>query len=252
MPRSEKAKELEAKQKAQVRAEKERKKNSTDPRDWGQVRQLREAYKVTSEHDPKLPLVMAGAFAGGILLGVLIGLFLKPMWPWVIMGLFIGAALAMWLFTRRAKTAMFKRFAGQAGSAEVALGMLGKEWTSTPAINATRQMDVIHRVIGPGGLILVTEGDSNQLKQLLATEVRRHEQTAYGVKVQTIAMGDKEGQVPLSRLTDHIKKLPKQLTPAQIEDVQRRVRAMDAVRSRMPIPKGPINTRGSRQAMRGR
>ena len=147
---------------------------------------------------------------------------------------------------------MFKRFEGQAGSAEVALGMLGKEWNSSPAINATRQMDVIHRAIGPGGLILVAEGNSGQLKQLLATEVRRHEQTAYGVTVQTISMGEGEGQVPLSKLADHIKKLPKQLSAAQVEDVTRRVRAMDAVRSRMPIPKGPINTRGSRQAMRGR
>lgn len=252
MPRSEKAKELEAKQKAQVAAEKERKKNSTDPRDWSQWRQLRETYKLTAEQDPKLPMIMGGSILAGVVLGVLIGLFLKPMWPWVIMGLFLGAALAMWLFTRRVKTAMFKRFEGQAGSAEVALGMLGKEWNSSPAINATRQMDVIHRAIGPGGLILVTEGNSSQLKQLLATEVRRHEQTAYGVTVQTISMGDGEGQVPLSKLADHIKKLPKQLSAAQVEDVTRRVRAMDAVRSRMPIPKGPINTRGSRQAMRGR
>lgn len=252
MPKSELAKELEAKQKAQVKAEKERKKNSSDPRDWSQWRQLRESYRLTAEHDPQLPWIMLGSLLAGIAVGVVLGLLVPPVWPWVIMGIFLGAALAMFMFTRRVKTAMFKRFEGQAGSAEVALGMLGKDWTSTPAINATRQMDVIHRAIGPGGLLLVTEGNSPALKQLLATEVRRHEQTAYGVTVQTIAMGDGEGQVPLSKLADHIKKLPKQLSPAQVEDVQRRVRAMDAVRSRMPIPKGPMNTRGARQAMRGR
>jgi len=49
---SEKAKALAAEQKAAIKAEKQRKKNSDDPRDWGRVRHIIEAYKRTNEVDP--------------------------------------------------------------------------------------------------------------------------------------------------------------------------------------------------------
>ena len=49
---SEKAKQLAAEQKAAAKAEKLRKKNSDDPRDWGRVKQVIEAYKRTAEVDP--------------------------------------------------------------------------------------------------------------------------------------------------------------------------------------------------------
>ena len=42
MAKSEKAKALEAKQKAELKAEKLRKKNSDNPADWGRWRQYRE------------------------------------------------------------------------------------------------------------------------------------------------------------------------------------------------------------------
>lgn len=249
---SDKAKELRAKQKAQIQAEKERKKNSSDPRDWSQRRQLTESYRLTKQQDPQLPMVLAAGFAGPLLLGILLGVLVKPLWFWVLLGILVGMTLAMYLFTRRVRSSVYKRYEGQPGSAEVALNMLPKGWTSTPAINATRQLDVVHRVVGPGGLILIGEGDPNRLKQLLATETKRHEQTAYGVTVTTIQMGDGPGQVPLNKLSEHIKKLPKKLNQMQIDDVTKRLRAMDAVRARMPIPKGPIPQQTSRRAMRGR
>ena len=92
---------------------------------------------------------------------------------------------------------------------------------------------------------------------MLTSEVKKHERVAYGVPVTTVVMGDKPGQVPLSRLADHIKKLPKVLRPNQITDVRQRLRALDAVRPTVPVPKGPMPTnprqvKGARQAMRGR
>ncbi len=52
-------------------------------------------------------------------------------------------------------------------------------------------------------------------------------------------MGDKEGQVPLGRLADHIRKLPKILQPNQVTDMRARLRALDAVRPTVPLPEGP-------------
>ena len=108
--------------------------------------------------------------------------------------------------------------------------MLPKQWVSKPVIAVTRQQDAVHRTLGPGGLVLIGEGEPGRLKALLASEVRKHERVAYGVKVTTIVMGNKEGQVPLDKLADHIKKLPKTLQANQITDIRQRLRALDAVR----------------------
>lgn len=253
MARSEKAKELEAKQKAMAKAEKERKKNSEDPKDWGQVRQIRETYKMAAQFDPALKWWLLGSGLVGILVGAVLSLFLEPWFMWLIMGILLGVTLAMFVFLRRVKRATYMKFEGQAGSAEIALGMLDKKkWLSTPAIAANKSFDVIHRTLGPGGLVLIAEGEQTRAKALLATEVKRHEQVAYGVKVVTVSMGNNAGQVPLDKLADHIKKLPKTLDAAKIAEIKQRLKAIDAMRARMPIPKGPMNTKGARQSMRGR
>jgi hypothetical protein len=71
--------------------------------------------------------------------------------------------------------------------------------------------------------------------------------------VTTVLMGDGDGQVPLSELAGWIKKLPKKLSDAQIADVKSRLRALDAVRPKAPIPRGPLPTmKGVNKAMRGR
>ncbi len=252
---SEKAKALAAKQKAQMRAEKARRKGSTDPAEWGRWRQFVETYKVTARFDRPLPWLLLGAAVGVLAIFLIIGFLLDSPLIWGFIGLSAGIVAAMGLFVLRAKKAAYRRFDGQAGSAEVALQMLGKKWKYTPVIAASRNrdsVDVIHRALGPGGLVLIGEGDAKALKAQLAGEKRKHEQVAYGVAVQVIQMGKGAGQVPLDKLTNHIKKLPKQLAPAKVEEVAARLRALDAMRPKMPVPKGPMSTKGARQAMRGR
>ena len=253
---SDRAKALAAKQKAEIKAEKLRKKHSKDPKDWGQIRQIRETYKITAEHDKPLPWILLGAGLGTFAVVFSIGFLLKSsLILWAATAVMAGILVAMLIFTRRAKSAAYKRFDGQAGSAEVALQMLPKAWSYTPVITATRNrntVDVIHRALGPGGLILIGEGSPNALKAQLASEKRKHEQVAYGVTVQVIQMGKGAGQVPLDKLVNYLKKLPKQLSKAKVAEVQSRLRALDAMRPKLPIPKGPINTKGAHQAMRGR
>jgi hypothetical protein len=200
---------------------------------------------------------MGGAVVLPIMIGVIVGIFTGHPIYLPILGLTIGILLALIVLVQRAKKATYKRYAGQAGSAEVALQMLPKQWVSTPVIAVTRQRDAVHRTVGPGGIVLIGEGEPGRLKAILAGEVKKHERVAYGVKVTTVVMGDKEGQVPLDKLADHIRKLPKVLQAHQITDVKQRLRALDAVRPQIPVPKGPMPTnprqmKGAKQAMRGR
>lgn len=242
---------------AAKRAERARRKASDDPRDMGRIRQIRRAYTLTLEHDRKLPwlilLATLGPFVGLLLIGFAID---HPIYL-ALVGLMTALLGGMIMLAQRAKRAAYVRHAGQAGSAEVALQMLPKQWVSTPVIAANRQRDAVHRTVGPGGLVLIGEGEAGRVRQLLASEVRKHERVASGIAVTTIVMGEREGQVPLSRLADHIKKLPKKLQPNQVTDIRARLRALDAVRPQVPLPKGPMPTnqrqvKGARQAMRGR
>jgi hypothetical protein len=251
------AKDAKAKAKAAKQAEKARKKASNDPKDMGRIRQIIRAYQVTHEYDRALPYLLIGAFLLPIALSIVIGVLWGHAFNVIFAGVMIGILAVMFMLVRRAKAATYKRYTGQTGSAEVALGMLPKKWVSTPAIAANRNFDVIHRALGPGGLILIGEGEPGRVRQLLASEVKKHERVAYGVTVHTVIMGNKEGQVPLDKLADHIRKMPKTLQGHQITDIKQRLRALDALRPPVPVPKGPMPTsprqvKGARQAMRGR
>jgi hypothetical protein len=251
------AQQTKAKAREAKKAEKLRKKNSSNPADMGRLRQIKRAYQMTHEQDKRLPLYIWGSWTLCFVIFLVIGFVINHPIYMGLLGFMLGMLAAMIILVQRTKKATYKRYAGQAGSAEVALSMLPKSWVSKPVIAATRQRDAIHRTLGPGGLVLIGEGEPGRLKPLIASEVKKHERVAYGVPVTTIIMGDKSGQVPLDKLADHIRKLPKKLAPAQITDIKQRLRALDAVRPPVPLPKGPMPTnprqiKGAKQSMRGR
>jgi hypothetical protein len=143
---------------------------------------------------------------------------------------------------------------GQVGAAAGALGLLKRGWTVDNAIAFTKQQDVVHRVIGPPGIILVGEGSQGRLKALMTSERKRHERVAVDTPVHEIVVGSDEGQVPLAKLARHVQKMKRQVQPAEITDILARLKAIDASRPILPMPKGPVPTsmKGLRGQMRGR
>ena len=49
--------------------------------------------------------------------------------------------------------------------------------------------------------------------------------------------------MPLPKLIKHVTKLGRDVKPAQMTDVLARLKALDANRSAVPMPKGPVPTR---------
>jgi len=241
-------------QKAEAKAAKERKKNSDDPKDWGTVKQMRETIKVTVKTDPSSKWWMLGALLLPIVAGVVIGLLTGHVIYATVFGVLIGFTLAMFALLQLSRGAMYKKYEGQPGSAQVALGMLDKKkWTTSLAIAVNRQQDAVHRVLGPAGIVLVGDGDEQRVKGLLNTERKRHEQVAYGVPVSTISVGSGEGQIKLSKAAGAIKKLPKTLSTSDRTQLDKRINALDNVRGRIPLPKGPLpSLKGAHKAMKGR
>jgi hypothetical protein len=172
----------------------------------------------------------------------------------VVGALMLGVLGALITFSRRAQKAAYAQMEGQVGAAAGALQLLKRGWRLDTAIAFNKQQDVVHRVIGPPGVVLVGEGNAGRVKGLLTSERRRHERVISEVPVHEVICGNGEGQVPLPKIARHIQKMKRQVKPAEITDVLARLKAIDASRPVVPMPKGPVPTsmKGMRGNFRGR
>jgi hypothetical protein len=232
-----------------------RKDKSAKPAKNGRLKQIAASYRMTKQVDTKIGLILLAWFllVGGLTFGVL--LLLPGHWILDLVGaVMFGVLAALIVFGRRAQKAGYKQIEGQPGAGAAALGMLRKGWNLEPAVGFNRNQDVVHRVVGPPGIVLVGEGNPNRLKQLMAGERRKHERVAADVPIHEVVVGDSEGAVPLPKLVKHVTKLGRKVKASELTDVLARLRALDATRPNVPLPKGPIptNLKGARQNMRGR
>jgi hypothetical protein len=158
------------------------------------------------------------------------------------------------VFGRRAQKAQYSSMEGRPGAAAAALGTLKRGWRTDPAIAFNKQQDVVHRVVGPPGIVLVGEGNPGRLKGLLAGERVKHQRVAADTPIHEVVVGYGDGQVPLPKLAKHVTKLGRKIKPAEMTDVLQRLKALDSQRSTIPIPKGPVPTsmKGYRGNLRGR
>ncbi|MCW2849121.1 MAG: hypothetical protein JWR90_3095 [Marmoricola sp.] len=226
-----------------------------DPNKVGRIKQIRQSYTMTKTSDPRIGLILAGVFLLAALAGF--GMMLLVFGTLVfaiVFGVLVGLLATLIVFGRRAQAAAISQIEGKPGAAAAALGMLKRGWKTEPAIAVTKQQDVVTRVVGPPGIVLIGEGNINRLRPLLTSERRKHERVASETPIHEVVVGHDPGQVPLGKLTRHVTKLGKDLKPAQMTDVLARIKALDANRSAIPMPKGPMPTsmKGMRGQQRGR
>lgn len=225
----------------------------------GRLGQMRQAYQITKRSDRNIGLILlltflvvGGAFAtlGWFVFGhSTIGTIIT-----VLFGLLTGVLGVLIVFGRRAEKAAYAQVEGQRGAAAGALQMLRRGWEVKPAVSFNKNQDVVHRVVGRPGIVLVGEGSPNAVRGLIAAEVKKHARVGgESVPVTGIIVGNDEGQVPLTKLVKHVQKLPKKIKPAQMTDLVYKLKALDAMRPAAPMPRGPVPTsmKGSRKAMRG-
>ncbi len=232
------------------------------PEKLGRRQQFAQTYQMAKRSDPALGRWVAGAGLLAALVGF--GVFwlvtgrggVLSIVLSVVGGIMLGVLAALIVFSRRAQKAVYGQMEGQVGAAAGALGLLKRGWTVDQAIAFNRQQDVVHRVVGPPGIVLVGEGNPGRVKTLLASERRRHERVATDAPVHELVVGGDEdqGQVPLAKLARHVQKMKRQVQPAEITDILARLKAIDASRPAIPMPKGPVPTsmKGLRGNMRGR
>ena len=222
-----------------------------DPASMGRLKQIRMLAGIIRKSDPKALPIVFGAGAGVIAVFVVVGL-LTALGPLLIpVGVMLGMVTAMALFGRYGQSAQYKAIAGQPGAAAAIVQSMRGNWTVTPAVAGNRNMDIVHRVVGKPGVILIGEGSPAGLAPLLAAEKRKIGRIAYGVPITEIQIGNGPGQVPISRLQRKLMTMPRALKPANVRELNDRMKAMPGLQPpRGPMPRAGRMPRPPRPRMR--
>jgi hypothetical protein len=168
-----------------------------------------------------------------------------------VLGVLLAVVSTMLVFNFRSRRAVNRELEGKPGAAiSLIQGMQGN-WRVTPAVQVNRNQDLVHRVVGRAGVVLVAEGSGRGPRELLANEKRRVARVIGDTPVHDIVVGNGEGEVPLGKVTSKLQRLPRALNKNQVDSLDRRLKALAAQGAAgLPIPKGPIPTRVPRGKMR--
>ena len=200
--------------------------------------QIREAFKLTRQRDKRLIPAMLLAFLVTAGLFVLAGFLLDSLIAFTVFGVIGGALIAFIVFGRRARTAMYGEIEGQPGAAAAVVSSLRGDWRLTPNVAVTRNQDIVHRVVGKPGVILIGEGSGDRLGPLIADQQKRIGRVAAGTPVTVVLVGNEPGQVPLAKLERKLTRLPRTFKGATVDQIEGRMRALGGLN--IPIPKGPL------------
>jgi hypothetical protein len=203
---------------------------------------MRTAWTMTRRSDPRLlPLTLAALLAP-IALGVVLGLLVGPLWFWLPLGVIAALLAATLVFGRRVQKAAFAGVEGQPGAAAAVLNAMRGDWRIQPAVGINRDQELVHRVLGRPGLVLVAEpgpsGGHRGTRNLVATEKRRLTRVVGDTPVYEVLVGDEDGQVPLRGLEKHFMKLPRNIKPKRVNELDAMLKALPS--NPLPIPKGPL------------
>jgi len=207
------------------------------PEKQSQLAVLKDAFKLVKSNSPIALVWCSLIFILIMVFGVLIGNNLgHPIYAGFL-SLPLGFLAAFFLFTRFANTAAFASIEGQIGAGASVLMSIKRGFITTPAVNVNRDQDMVHRVSGKAGIILVGEGGF-AVRSLMQDEKRKMERFLSGVPITEVYVGDGQNQVSIRKLQKHLKKLPKKLNTTQLREVRARLRSVGGLN--LPMPKGPM------------
>ena len=217
-----------------TKVEKSEKKPRKSP-EW--IKTLRQAYRVTREARPLLPVLLIVVFALVMAIGIGLGLIVGRTIYFSLMTIPFAIILTLFIFSRLAEAAAYTSIEDQVGAGASVLMSIRKGWTTTAGVQVARNQDLVHRSLGRAGVVITGEG-TNAVRVMMTDERRKMERFLSGVPVHEVLVGEGEGRVPLRKLQKHLKKLPKKLTKSQLREARAREKSVGGVK--LPMPKGPM------------
>ncbi|MGN6680252.1 MAG: DUF4191 family protein [Streptosporangiaceae bacterium] len=102
-------------------------------------------------------------------------------------------------------------------------------------------MDIVHRVVGRPGVVLIGEGSPQGLGHQLTPGPQNIARKPNAVAKPQIQVGDQKGQIPVRQLQRTLMKMPRELKPAAVNDLNNRLKALP---SSLQAPRGPMPRTG--------
>lgn len=172
----------------------------------------------------------------------------------LIVSMIVIALFAFMVVLRNRSDAVYMAQAEQTpgSSAQIIENIPRGDFRVTPAVASTTDFDMVHLVISQRGVVLVGEGNNpSRVRQLMGQEKRRLAKVIGSAEMRDIVVGNGENEVPIRKLRMTLMKLPKTITPKDVNALDVRLKALT---SRPQMPKGaiPKNMRPSTRAPRGR
>lgn len=201
--------------------------------------QLKQAFTVTRKADSRLIPLLLLSFAVPLVLLLSIGLLIGGSWVFTLgfFGVMLGVLAVIAVFGRRIQRHQYTQVEGQVGAGAAVIQSMRGDWRVTPAVGYTREQDLVHRVVGRPGVVLVAEGAPSRTGRLVATEKKRLARFVGDTPVYDLHVGDGANQVPLRGIEKHFAKLPRNIKPRDVNILDRKLKAMAP---QAPIPKGPV------------
>lgn len=213
------------------------------------------AFKVTKRSYPQIGWIMLAATIAAVAFTVVITWLLNfHVIAIVVFALTMTALVPMMILALLVKRAMYKQIDGTIGAVYGVISQLRRGWSvEEEPVAANRQRDLVWRIVGRAGVVLLAEGPKNRVRELVERQSREDRRIVTNVPVHCIYVGNGDGQVPLGSVEKELRRLPKKLHRNEVPLVVNRLLAMKA-RRQAPIPQGidPKNAKISRRALRGR
>lgn len=215
--------------------------------------QIWDVFQMTRKADPSVPWIMLAIVLGAAALGYGLGLLLNGPVYFLILAIPFGILGATIFLSRRAERAAYGRIEGQPGAVSAALGTIRRGWAieEEPVAVDPRSQAMVFRAVGKAGVVLIGDGGTPAVQtRLLEAERKRTARIIPDVPVHLIQSGRDEGQVPLPKVANAVRKQKGRVTKAEIAVINKRLKALGGVR--LPIPKGvdPNRARPDRKGAR--
>lgn len=213
------------------------------------IDQIVTAWRTTRELDDRLLWWVLGVGLGTLAVFLALGWWLLGPVVGAAAGVALGLLAAALVFGRRSQQAQISEIAGMPGAAAAVLQSMRGQWFVTPVVAVTGGQELVHRVVGRPGVILVGEGPSrSKVSQLLAQERKKMSRVVgSGVPVHTVLVddGDDDDSVPLKGLQTHVAKLPREVDKGDVPKLHRKLKPLD--KGNIPVPKGYLGNLGNRR-----
>jgi len=221
------------------------------------LQNIKDSYTISRRTYPWIGWAMLAAFAICIALGVAIS-FASGMslWYWLILSIMMALMVAMIILSLTVRRASYAQIEGMPGAAKAVLDQIGRGWYVEPEpVAFTKHQDLVWRLVGRPGVVLIAEGPGTRTRRMLAEEERKVHRLLSTVPLPPPQVGTDAGQVRLTELSKTLRGLPTKptsLTDSEITQVSKRLTSMAG--RNLPVPRhiDPNKVRPDRRAMRGR